>query len=483
MDGRERAIDGAAPDRVPARAARWSRRTGSGVPHRGRVPLDGAAGRRGGASGRRRHAHRAPAASATSTAAVVIEAVAGQVPEYLAELEAEAAVAAGDRAARRCGRRCAATCTRTRTGPTAARRSARWREAARDARPRVRRADRPLAAADRRQRPDAPSGCATPAATIVADAQRASSAPFRILTGIEVDILEDGTLDQEPELLAQLDVVVAIVHSKLRMPSADHDAADGRGDRQPARRRARPLHRADGDARGGGKPARSPSSTRRWSSRPAGSSASRSRSTAGPSGWDPPRRLLELARRGRVPVHDRHRRARAWPAGLAGVRLRARGRVRRRPGPGRRTPGRWTTCSPTATASGDRGGEWRRRRLVEVRMTREARRSTYGGRGDRFHDRDRLAGLQALVLVRAALRPRQHPLRPAAGVQRRRRRARHRVRDAPAPRHGDRDVGARRCPRAPGLAGAHRRHLPRPRAADDRRDAASCTARRTTPGG
>ncbi len=42
-------------------------------------------------------------------------------------------------------------------------------------------------------------------------------APFRILTGIEVDILEDGTLDQEPELLARLDVVVASVHSLLRM--------------------------------------------------------------------------------------------------------------------------------------------------------------------------------------------------------------------------------------------------------------------------
>jgi putative hydrolase len=46
-------------------------------------------------------------------------------------------------------------------------------------------------------------------------------APFRILTGIEVDILEDGALDQEPDLLAQLDVVVASVHSKLRMPQAE----------------------------------------------------------------------------------------------------------------------------------------------------------------------------------------------------------------------------------------------------------------------
>ena len=44
-------------------------------------------------------------------------------------------------------------------------------------------------------------------------------APFRILTGIEVDILEDGGLDQREDLLARLDVVVASVHSKLRMPS------------------------------------------------------------------------------------------------------------------------------------------------------------------------------------------------------------------------------------------------------------------------
>ena len=42
-------------------------------------------------------------------------------------------------------------------------------------------------------------------------------APFRILTGIEVDILEDGALDQDDELLGRLDVVVASVHSKLRM--------------------------------------------------------------------------------------------------------------------------------------------------------------------------------------------------------------------------------------------------------------------------
>jgi putative hydrolase len=45
----------------------------------------------------------------------------------------------------------------------------------------------------------------------------AELAPFRVLTGIEVDILEDGSLDQDEDLLGELDVVVASVHSKLRM--------------------------------------------------------------------------------------------------------------------------------------------------------------------------------------------------------------------------------------------------------------------------
>ena len=44
---------------------------------------------------------------------------------------------------------------------------------------------------------------------------------IRVLTGIEVDILDDGRLDQTDELLDRLDVVVASVHSKLRMDSDD----------------------------------------------------------------------------------------------------------------------------------------------------------------------------------------------------------------------------------------------------------------------
>ena len=44
--------------------------------------------------------------------------------------------------------------------------------------------------------------------------------PFRLLRGIEVDILDDGSLDQTEEMLGRLDLRVASVHSKLAMDSA-----------------------------------------------------------------------------------------------------------------------------------------------------------------------------------------------------------------------------------------------------------------------
>lgn len=53
------------------------------------------------------------------------------------------------------------------------------------------------------------------------DRVRELVAPFRILTGIEVDILQDGALDQDDDLLERLDVVVASVHSKLSMPAPE----------------------------------------------------------------------------------------------------------------------------------------------------------------------------------------------------------------------------------------------------------------------
>lgn len=44
---------------------------------------------------------------------------------------------------------------------------------------------------------------------------------FRLLRGIEVDILDDGALDQTDAMLDRLDVVVASVHSKLKMESGE----------------------------------------------------------------------------------------------------------------------------------------------------------------------------------------------------------------------------------------------------------------------
>jgi putative hydrolase len=52
---------------------------------------------------------------------------------------------------------------------------------------------------------------------VVAAVNRHLDGQLRMLTGIEVDILEDGALDQTDEMLDRLEVVVASVHSKLRM--------------------------------------------------------------------------------------------------------------------------------------------------------------------------------------------------------------------------------------------------------------------------
>jgi putative hydrolase len=56
--------------------------------------------------------------------------------------------------------------------------------------------------------------------TLVAEVGK-DLAPFRLLSGIECDINLDGTLDQTDELLGELDVVVASVHSELKMPRED----------------------------------------------------------------------------------------------------------------------------------------------------------------------------------------------------------------------------------------------------------------------
>jgi putative hydrolase len=55
---------------------------------------------------------------------------------------------------------------------------------------------------------------------VVAAVDAALGDGFRLLRGIEVDILDDGALDQTDEMLGRLDVVVASVHSKLKMDAA-----------------------------------------------------------------------------------------------------------------------------------------------------------------------------------------------------------------------------------------------------------------------
>jgi putative hydrolase len=67
--------------------------------------------------------------------------------------------------------------------------------------------------------------------------------PFRLLTGIEVDILADGTLDQDDELLAEVDIVVASVHSGLR---SDRDAMTERMVRAVAHPRVNVLGHCTG---------------------------------------------------------------------------------------------------------------------------------------------------------------------------------------------------------------------------------------------
>lgn len=108
-----------------------------------------------------------------------------------------------------------------------------------------------------------------------------SWAPFRLLTGIECDILDDGSLDQEPELLEQLDLVVGSIHSKLRME------APAMTRRMLAAVR-NPLMDVLGHCTGRlvtGRTRPPPASTPRPSSRPAPNPAPPWRSTAGPSGW------------------------------------------------------------------------------------------------------------------------------------------------------------------------------------------------------
>ena len=126
------------------------------------------------------------------------------------------------------------------------------------------------------------------------DASGAGSA-FTLLKGIEVDILDDGALDQSDEMLAQLDVRVASVHSKLRMDSGPMTRRMVEAVRNPFTNVLGPLHRPDGDGRRGG------SARRRTFDAKAVFEACVEHDVAveinsRPERRDPPTKLLELAR-------------------------------------------------------------------------------------------------------------------------------------------------------------------------------------------
>ena len=156
----------------------------------------------------------------------------------------------------------------------------------------------------------------------VIDGLRDRFAPMRILTGIEVDILDDGSLDQEPELLDRLDIVVASVHSKLSMDSA---AMTRRMVRAVSNGHADVLGHCTGRLVAGNRGIRPESKF----DAEAVFTACRDHGTAveinsRPERRDPPTRLLNLALEIGCDVQHRHRRARAGPAGLPRLRRPAR---------------------------------------------------------------------------------------------------------------------------------------------------------------
>ncbi len=167
-------------------------------------------------------------------------------------------------------------------------------------------------------------------------------APFRILTGMEVDILEDGSLDLDLDLLAELDVVVASVHSKLRMDAPEmtdrmvaaiespHTDILGHCTGRLITGRGRPQSSFDAD---GGVLRLCPHRHRGGDQLPA-------RAPGPPGGPAAP------SRRPGVLLRRRHRRPRAGPARLARPRLPQRRRRRVCPSSASSTAGRWTISSP-----------------------------------------------------------------------------------------------------------------------------------------
>ncbi len=283
------------------------------------------------------------------TAQCVAESLAGQVPGYLAKLLTTAAgpVTAGGEALRQALRGDCHTHSDWSDGGSPIREMA---EAARDL------GHEYIVLTDHSPRLTVANGLTADRLRhqldVVAELN-AELAPFRILTGIEVDILDDGRLDQEPDLLARLDLVVASVHSGLRMPAEDMtrrmvvaianpntDVLGHCTGRMVTGNRKRPESQFDAEL-----------GVRRLRPVRRGGRGEQPAGAAGPA-----QAAAAAGGRVRLPVHRRHRRARPGSARLAAVRLRAGRRVRR--------PGR--------------PGDQHRRRRGRARLDRPAR-LTLGG--------------------------------------------------------------------------------------------------------
>ena len=297
------------------RAFRGGRRDRCAPPGRGRGP------------GARRHPAPSSRASATRPSKVVIEALAGRVPGYLAKLEPAGAlpVAVGGEALRAALRGDCHVHSDWSDGGSPIREMA---ETARDL------GHEWMVLTDHSPRLTVANGLSPERLREqlrVVAALNEELAPFRILTGIEVDILDDGALDQEPELLAGSTSSSRRVHSKLRMDG-------GPMTRRMVTAIANPHMDVLGHCTGR-------MSHRQRRNRPESEfdaelvfEACRQFDVAvevncRPERLDPPRGCC-AGRRGRLLLHHRHRRARPRAAGLAAVRLLAGRGVRGAGGPG-----------------------------------------------------------------------------------------------------------------------------------------------------